>query len=133
MSKPLIATAAIIYHENQVLLVKRAREPFSKYWALPSGVGAFEKTSNPEEAVKLEVKWDLDCDFNPIFFTYKFEDLGIPTIILFFSGGIKGEPKITHSEFVSEFKWFSQDNMAKMKLAFCHNEIIERFFRYGNN
>ena len=123
MKPPLLVTAAMIINNNKILLVKRAREPYKAFWSFVSGCGAFEEVSDPVEAVKIEVKGDLNCEFEPTFFKYSYTTLKIPTIALFFYGTIKGAPKIT-PKYVLECKWFNLDEAINMKLGFDHNKIL---------
>ncbi len=125
MEQPLIVTSAIIVNEkNELLLVKRAREPFKDYWGFIGGKGAFKFTKDPIEAVKIEVKGDIGCDFEPKFFTYNFENFGIPTLTLFYYGEIKGELRITE-RYISEFKWFNPEEANKVDLCFDNKKILK--------
>jgi len=127
MEQPLIVTNAIIINEkNQFLLVKRAKEPFKNFWSFIGGKGAFKYTNDPLEAVKIEVKGDINCDFEPKFFTYNVEDFGIPTLALFYYGIIKGEPKITE-KFVSDFRWFTINEAINIDLGFDNKNILKMF------
>lgn len=128
MKQIQLATLALITNTERSLLVRRAREPFKDYWAFVSGIGAFEYTSDPREAVKMEVKCDIGCDFSPSFFNYFFQEpsaeVNIPTIIFAFYGNVRGIPKL-NSKYVSDYRWFSSREIKKMKLAFIHNEIFD--------
>lgn len=126
MSPPRLVVAGIALKDNSVLLIKRAREPFKEYWSFSGGCGAFEKTNDPVEAVKLELKWDTGCDFEPKFYTWNFADFNIPTVTLFFIGNLNGNPKSVHPECISECKWFSLEEADKLKLAFEHNTILKK-------
>ncbi len=124
LKPPSLVTAAVIINKDKILLVKRAREPFKDYWSFVGGKGAFEDTSNPINAVKQEVRADLNCEFEPKFFTYYHENFGQPTVTLFFYGKIKGKPKIT-PKYVSEYKWFPIEEIKDLNLAFEHKEIFK--------
>lgn len=130
MSQPLLVTAAIIEKDQKILLIKRARGPFKDYWCFIGGCGALKKTSNPEEAVKIEVLADINCKFNPEFLTYNQETFEVSTLTLFFYGEIEGTPIIT-PKYVSEFKWFDKSEVKKIDLGFDHklilNEYLKRF------
>jgi len=91
-------------------------------------VGAFNETSKPLEAVKIEVLADINCEFSPKFFTYNQETFEVPTITLFFYGTIQGTPKIT-PEYVSDYKWFDKKELSKLKLGFDHNLILKKYLK----
>ena len=130
MKQPLLVTAAIVEKDQKLLLIKRAREPFKDYWCFIGGCGAFRKTPNPEEAVKLEVLADINCKFNPNFLTYHQETFEVPSLTLFFYGKIEGTPRINPQN-VSEYKWFDKKEIRKLDLGFEHklilNEYLKRF------
>ncbi len=126
MVTPLLVTSAIIRKDNKILLSKRAKEPFKGYWSFSGGCGCFDQVDDPKKAVILEVKADLNCKFEPEFFTYRFENLKNPAVTLFFHGDIKGEPKINPTQ-VSESKWFTKEGLKELKLGFCHNEILDEY------
>lgn len=121
-----LATIAIISEKNKALLVKRAREPFKEFWSFVGGIGAFKYHPDPMDAVKREVKADLDCEFEPNFLNYFIEKSNDPIIRFAFYGKINGDIKI-NKEYVIEARWFSFDEIKNMKLAFNNNEILNHF------
>lgn len=126
MEQPLLVTVAIIERDKKFLLIKRARDPFEGEWCFVGGCGAFKKFKDPIEAVKSEVAADINCEFVPKFFRYNYEDFGIPSVALYFSGDVKG--KIDFNEkYVSEIGWFSKDEILGMDLGFDHKNIFERY------
>ena len=125
--KPLLVTAAVIYENGKLLLIRRWREPFKGYWSFIGGCGAFEYHSNPLEAVRREVKGDLSCDFEPAFLTYNYEDFfGKPSVVLYFIGTINGNPTID-LKYVSEYKWFSLSEAQQLELGYDHKKILSEF------
>lgn len=130
MKQPLLVTAAIIVDKNQVLLVKRAREPFKGYWSFIGGMGGFEHSSNPQEVVKMEVQGDIQCLFHPTFFWYShYNSRDINSVVLYFYGGITGNP-IINPKYVLEYKWFSMEEAVKLELAFDHQAILMKFLQH---
>jgi len=126
MEKPLLVTAAMIIDNDKILLIKRTREPFRDKWCFVGGCGAFEHVNDPQEAVKIEVDADLNCDYSPEFFTYHYSEFKVPTITLFFSGQIGGTPRAT-PEYVKEFRWFKLEEARKMELGFEHSKILSKY------
>lgn len=128
MAGPHLATVAIIKKGEKILFVKRAQDPEAGKWALPFGLGAFEKHFDPEEAVKCEVEYDLGVDYSiDYFFNYYYrESEGEAFVSLVFSGKIKGEIKPNPGS-VKEMRFFSEEEIAKSEFAFEHKKIIEEY------
>ena len=124
MTPPLVVTAAIIYENDKILLIKRSREPFQGFWSFVGGCGAFEYYADPAQAVQREVKSDLDCEFEPAFLTYNYEDFfGKPSVVLYFIGKINGNPTID-PKYVSEYRWFSVEEAQDLELGFDQKKIL---------
>ena len=127
MTSPLLVTAAVIYEQDRILLVKRARDPFKGFWSFVGGCGAFEYHADPTDAARREVKCDLSCDFTPTFLTYNYEDFyGKPSVVLYFTGTITGNPVID-SKYVSEYKWFSLSEAQQLELGYDHKKILREY------
>jgi len=128
MITPLLVTSAIITNNDKILLIKRGREPFKGKWSLIGGCGAFKQNFDPAEAVKIEVKIDIKCEFKPTFFDYNFSEFELPTVTMFFHGPITGDiqPSPKH---VQEYKWFNFSEIPNLDLAFDHNEILDKFIK----
>ena len=126
---PQLVTVAVINQIDKVLLIQRAREPASGKWALPSGADGFRKFSDPAEAVKEEVRIDLGADFSVDYFLkYYYSELdGEPVVILAYSGKIAGQP-VLNPEAALECRYFSEEEIAALDLAFEHKKIIQDFF-----
>ena len=124
-----LVLTAIIHNADykKILLVKRAREPFIEKWSLPGGVGAFEKEKDPEKAIGIEVFDDLGVKFNNKFYTLSYEKQPEPTIKLFFTGTLEGEPFNNSKETTSEIKWFGLDEILKIDLAFNDKDVLKKF------
>jgi len=128
MAVPRLATAAIIKQGEKILFIKRAQDPETDKWAWPGGLDAFEKHSDPREAVKCEVERDLGADYIiDYFFNYYYrKDESGAYITLVFSGKIKGEIKF-NPESVKEARYFTEEEIAKRDFIFEHKKIIEEY------
>ncbi|MCU0679258.1 MAG: NUDIX hydrolase [Planctomycetes bacterium] len=126
---PKLVTVAVINQIDKVLLIQRAQEPSSGKWALPSGTDGFRKFSNPEDVVKEEVRSDLGVEFTVDYFLkYYYSELGDePVVILVFSGKIDSQPA-PNPEAVLEWRYFSEEEVAGLDLAFEHKKILRDFF-----
>ena len=129
MAQPLLVTAAIIRKENEILLVKRGKDPYKDQWGFPGGVGGWEHTSDPYEAVQAEVRGDVGCHFYGNFFTTNYVNGEKPTLTLFYRGEIHGEPTPI-CQHVLEARYFSIREVKKMDLAFDHNYMLDRYLTW---
>ena len=116
-----IILVSIIHRKqnNEILLIKRKREPGKGMWSLPGGVGAFNKTKDPKIAIAKEVYSDFSVkyiDYN--FFTMQYIDLPEPTICLYFEGCINKKPIISGLNTITEIKWFNIKELIGIELAF---------------
>lgn len=128
--RPKVTCGAIIKKDNKILLTKRNVAPYKNYWCLPGG--HVEQEEKAEEAIKREVKEETSLDFKPKFFGY-YDEI-IPKIkwhavALFFIGKAIGAIKIDKSE-VKEFKWFSEKEVKKLKLAFINKQVLKDYFNW---
>lgn len=112
--------------EGLILLTKSVRGLKQGTWSLPGGKVNFKE--RPAEAIKREIKEELDLDFEPVFFTYK-EDVDLnPTqdyLTLFFNGKVKGVIKYNPDE-ISEFRYFSEDEIQNgaVEISLGHKEVL---------
>ncbi|MFH1770518.1 MAG: NUDIX hydrolase [archaeon] len=116
-----IILISIIHRRNfeEILMIKRKREPHTGKWALPGGFGALENEKDPFKAIKDEVYADLGVKYNSKFFTLQYKEEDKPTICLYFIGKIIGNPKIRKdSKSIEEFKWIPVDEIFNLNLAF---------------
>ena len=74
MNFRIILVAVIKNEKEEILLVKRAREPGKGKWSLPGGFGAFEKEKNPLKAIDIEVRDDFGVDFKGEFYDISYEE-----------------------------------------------------------
>jgi ADP-ribose pyrophosphatase YjhB (NUDIX family) len=122
-----IVLVAIICKKDEILLVKRHREPFLGKWSLPGGWGALEREKDPFKAIKSEIENEVNAKFNWDFYTASFEEQPEPTLKLFFKGTIDKEPK---SE-MFEFKWAKIKDLVENSydLAFNDLDIVRKFYK----
>jgi 8-oxo-dGTP diphosphatase len=112
---------------EQVLLTRRAVEPFKDYWCLPGG--HFNPYENAQDAVIREVQEETGLEFAPTFFTYADEiipDLDIHTVVLVFTGTGAGTLTTQPGE-VTQAGWFTIEEARNMVLAFTHNDILNAY------
>jgi 8-oxo-dGTP diphosphatase len=121
----LITTA--VSGAEQILLTRRAIEPFQNYWCLPGGhIHAYERA---RDAIIREVQEETGLEFAPTFFTYADEiipDLNIHAVVLVFKGNGSGTLTMQPGE-VMDIGWFTIEEAQKMVLAFTHNDILNAY------
>lgn len=126
--RPKVTCGAIIRKGKKVLLIKRNNKPFKNYWCLPGG--HIEWGEKVKEAVKREVKEELGLNFKPEFFNYYnefFPKIKWHAVSIFFVGNTNGKIKIDKEE-VKEIKWFSKNEISKLKLAFENKKLLIDYF-----
>jgi len=79
MVTPLLVTAALVIKEDSILLLKNGRGPFKDYWGFPGGIGGWESTSDPLEAIIEEIQGDVGCRFSGDFFTLNYSNQYLPS------------------------------------------------------
>ena len=126
-----IVLISIIHRKNfqELLLVKRKREPEIGKWSLSGGYGALEKEKDPLKAINLELQQDFQTKFNGKFYTIQYKNQKEPTLCLYFVGELEGEPKVPEkTKSIQEIRWFSTEKVLKMDLAFGNKdkEIIKK-------
>lgn len=129
--KKYTTICAIIENDKrEILLTKRAREPFKNCWALVSGIGESKKDIKPEIGVIEEINCDLGTkSFRGKFlFSLPIENDPITNKIDIFVGKIsKSEIKI-QTKFSADIKWVAKNQVNEFaNLAFEHSKIIKKY------
>ncbi len=125
------ATALLIFHSNELLLIKRNQEPAKGLWDLPGGF--IDPNETTEEAVVREVEEELYLKIKPseVLYlgsepnVYLYEKMAYRTIDLFFSIEIQKMPKSWNKEEIQEWQWVSKEKFSLESLAF---DSMKRFF-----
>lgn len=126
----------IVNNDNdKILLVKRAKkdDEFPDTWSLPGGGPEINETI--EEALKREIKEEINCDIvNFLFFKSKYliikEDFHARA--LYFYGTVEGDIKLEESE-LSDYKWFDiNKDLLNLNFAFNQEDIIKDFIEFHN-
>lgn len=126
---PKSTVACILVKNNKILLAKRVKNPFKNYWCLPGGhVELFEKIEN---AIKREIKEELNINIKPKFFTFDqeiYKNLEWHANVFFFISKLSGHIKINKKE-LSSYNFFPNSEIRRLKIAFNHKKIITKFFK----
>lgn len=107
---PSAAVAAFILNDNNELLVcRRARQPFIGTFDLPGGFVDASETA--EQAVKREIKEETNLDVTTLNYLfslpniYPYSNLDIPTLDLFYACKCTDKEKARPSDDAAELYW----------------------------
>ncbi len=129
MKKVKTTCALILNHNNEVLLIKRGRDPYKGYWALVSGIFESQKGLPPDEAIKKEIKWDLGTQsfVGSRIFSIPILDDETSDEVIVYAGSINELEIQLKPGFSEEMKWSSLEQSAEEHLAFEHALIIKKY------
>ena len=119
--------AIIIKNKGKILLEKRLKKPYKNFWSLPGG--HVEKKETPLETIKRETKEELNIKISPVYLTSMEERIpsqGWKSELYIFESKSKDIPKADKIE-VSEFKWFSKNELKDLRLGFKHKQILDKY------
>ncbi|WP_456472696.1 NUDIX domain-containing protein [Methanocaldococcus sp.] len=129
---PSLTVDGIIYDNGRILLIKRKKEPFKDYYALPGGF--VECGETVEEAIIREIKEEtnLDVEIEKLLNVYSHpnrDPRGHTVSIVYILKVVGGSLKA--GDDAKDAKFFNLDELPK--LAFDHKKIIEDFIRVTKN
>lgn len=112
---PKLACAGLLFRDDSVLLVRRARPPQKGFWCLPGGF--MDRGETAEEACEREFREEtgLKVKTNGLFGLYSYP--GYEVVVAIFrveiiEGELKPNPEVT------EFRWFRARDIPWLELAF---------------
>ena len=128
---PRLTVDGIVIKNNQILLIKRKKEPFKGKWALPGGFVNYGE--RVEDAVVREVMEEtgLTTSISSLFGVYSDPDRdprGHTVSVVYILEPVNGEPK--GGDDASEARYFPLENLPE--LAFDHSKIISDYRRRYN-
>jgi len=114
--------------EGELLLVKRAKEPFAGSWALPGGF--MEWGENAEQAVAREVHEETSVRVRPVKMSGVYSDPARdperqPVAVAFLCEYVSGDAK--GGDDAGEARWYTLSWLPQ--LAFDHDQIIKDALR----
>ncbi len=118
-----VAVDCVVLNEDQVLLLKRAHEPFNGYWVLPGG--HVERGETVEEAAAREMKEELGIDVEVeklvgVFSDPERDPRGLISVAFIV------RPKsldVRLNREASEYRWFPLDALPE-RIGFDHAKIL---------
>ncbi len=128
--RPAVTTDNLVFREGEqcieVLLIKRKKDPYKGYWALPGGFLEIEET--PEEGAKRELKEETGLEINVLKEVGTFGEIDRDprgrTITIAFYTFIQKDPNNPQARTDAEdARWVSIKELPE--LAFDHREILQ--------
>ncbi|MFW3146671.1 MAG: NUDIX domain-containing protein [Thermoplasmatota archaeon] len=127
--KPSLAVDAVVLKgvkgEEEVLLVKRGKEPFKGTWALPGGFVEYGETTENAVIRELKEETGLDCFIRDMVKVASApgRDPRGHTVSVVYLLGAEGEAPPKGGDDADEADWFPLDSVPE--LAFDHLDIID--------
>lgn len=123
------AVAAIIVQDGKVLLTRRSKIlSEGGKWCLPGG--GIEKWEKSEKAARREVMEEVGLKATEAKLLFVHEEivrrLNLHANVYVYE--VKANNQIKTNWEVTEYGWFSKNDIAKMNLAFTHKEILNRYW-----
>lgn len=128
--RPAVTTDTMVFREGaqciEILLIKRKKEPYKDFWALPGGFLEIEET--PEEGSKRELKEETGLDVKILKEVGTFGEIdrdprGRTITIAFYTFLPGNRQKAVAETDAAEVSWFSIQELPDM--AFDHKEILK--------
>lgn len=123
-----MSVTALIKKDNQVLMVKRAREPYKGTWMFPAGF--LDYGEHPEEALKREIKEETGLNIKDIYFLkfYQVKDdpRAMGHIVFCYQVKINSGQLQTDEDENADIKWFEIDNLPE--IAWQIHQLVAKEF-----
>jgi len=119
-----ITTDAVVISIRKILLIKRKKEPFKNFWALPGGFINYGEKAENACLRELKEETSLTGEIRKLIGVYsdpKRDPRGHTITIAYLIKNTKG--KIKAKDDAKEINWFSIKNLPK--LAFDHSNIVK--------
>ncbi len=131
--RPMVTVDIIYINNGKILLIKRLKEPYKEYWALPGGF--VDEHEDLEQAAHRELMEETNLKAETL---SQFKTYGTPhrdprghCISVVFNTINNKEVKAIAGDDAKELAWFSLDDLPE--LAFDHKVIIEDYIEVRYN
>jgi 8-oxo-dGTP diphosphatase len=123
-----IVIFSVIQNDLKVLLIKKGRDPFKGYFALPGGFVRIHETLEVAAFRELYEETGIKDVYLEQLYTFgalKRDPRGRVISVSYYAllDATKIKPKVTGDEQIEHVDWYSVDNMPK--LAYDHEEIVK--------
>ena len=134
--EPRVAVGAIVFKDNQVLLVRRGKPPAQDLWAIPGGsVEICETLQRAAEREIFEETGITIAALEPVFsFDYiERDEFGCArfhyVIIDLTADYVRGEPRA--GDDAAEARWVSSQEIASLKVSSKTRQLLKERFDFG--
>ncbi|MEP3245200.1 MAG: NUDIX domain-containing protein [Sneathiella sp.] len=128
---PRVGCGALIRNaQNQILLVKRLREPEAGHWGFPGGKVDFGETTEDATCREVTEELGITITLGPLAHLVNYIDIpkGEHWLAPVYTAVISnGEPEIQEPDALSEWGWFDEDALPeKLTEATCQTVSAKR-------
>lgn len=129
-NNPVPAAGAIIYKDNQLLLVRRKYPPREGDWSLPAGFQ--ENDESPRECCVREVREEtgLEVRIDSLFWNYRAGDDPRTTVVLILYLASILDGKLRPGDDALEAAYFDMENIPSNIAFSAHRKAITHFREY---
>ena len=134
--QPLVAVGAIVFKDNQVLLVRRGKPPAEDLWAIPGGRVEIGETL--QEAAEREIMEETGVSIRALVPVYTFDVIDRDTrgriqfhyvIVDLTAEYIEGEPRA--GDDAAAARWVSSDELSMLKVSSKTRQLLTAQFNFG--
>lgn len=134
--QPRVAVGAIVFKDNNVLLVRRGKPPAEDLWAIPGGRVEIGETL--QEAAEREILEETGIAIRARIPVYTFDVIDRDTrgriryhyvIVDMTADYIRGEPRA--GDDASAARWVSSDELATLKVSSKTRQLLRAQFNFG--
>jgi ADP-ribose pyrophosphatase YjhB (NUDIX family) len=132
-TRPFLGVGALIFDDEELLIVERASEPFKGYWSLPGGI--LECGEKLDQGVRREILEETGLEVEPLSVFEIFERIipdaaGRPeyhyVVIDYLCRAVGG--RLMAGSDVSRVAWVSEQNLGDYRLTDGTLSVVERAF-----
>jgi len=134
--QPRVAVGAIVFKDNQVLLVRRGKPPARDLWAIPGG--SVEICETLQRAAEREIFEETGITIQALepVFTFDYierDEFGCArfhyVIVDLTADYVRGEPRA--GDDAADARWVSSQEMATLKISSKTRQLLKERFDFG--
>lgn len=134
---PQLGVGAVVFHQQRILLVRRARPPCAEQWAIPGGrVRAGETLQQAAEREILE-ETEIQIKATQPIFTFELIEHSPEGVLEFHyviidldAEYLAGEPRA--GDDAQEARWFKSDELSSINLNQTTEKLLREYYHFIN-